>query len=68
MRLARLTAMGLPGRRDEYWRFTRPDDLNQPDAPEAAVFHSGEAPIFDAIDRLRIIFRDGVFDAEPRTI
>ena len=62
--LGRLTAMGLPGRRDEYWRFTRPDDLNQPDAPEAAVFHSGEAPIFDAIDRLRVIFRDGVFDAE----
>ncbi|MCE8441405.1 Fe-S cluster assembly protein SufD, partial [Rhodovulum sulfidophilum] len=26
--LARVQQMGLPGRRDEYWRFTRPDELN----------------------------------------
>ncbi|MCV6595424.1 MAG: Fe-S cluster assembly protein SufD [Silicimonas sp.] len=60
----RLTAMGLPGRRDEYWRFTRPDDLNAPAAPEAALFDAGEAPVYGAVDRLQIVFRDGVFDAE----
>ena len=63
--LGRLRAMGLPGPRDEYWRFTRPDDLNAPSAPEAAVFDSGdESPVFDGIDRLKIVFRDGVFDAD----
>ncbi len=61
--LARFRSMGVPGRRDEYWRFTRPDVLNQPNAPEASLFKHDEAPIFDAIDRLKIVFRDGVFDA-----
>lgn len=63
--LARFRAMGLPGPRDEYWRFTKPDALNAPEAPEAAVFDtSGEAPLFGAINRLKIVFRDGIFDPE----
>lgn len=62
--LARLQAMGLPTRRDEYWKFTRPDALTAPDAPEAALLHNDEAPIFGDLDRLRIVFVDGVFDAD----
>ena len=57
--------MGLPGARDEYWRFTRPDTLNAVDPTEAAVFQAvDEVPLFNEIDRLRIVFRDGVFDPE----
>jgi Fe-S cluster assembly protein SufD len=60
---ARLAAMGLPQRRDEYWRYTDPASLNAPDAPSAARFEAGdEAPAFDGIDRLKIVFVDGVFD------
>jgi Fe-S cluster assembly protein SufD len=63
--LARVRAMGLPGRRDEYWRYTRPDALNAPAAPIAAPFDArDETPVFDAIDRLRIVFVDGVFDPD----
>ncbi len=62
--LSRLRTMGLPGRRDEYWRFTRPDDLNAPQAPEAALFDPDEGPIFGALDRLKLVFRDGEFDAD----
>ena len=62
--LARLRAMGLPQRRDEYWKFTRPDTLTQPEAQPAAIFDHGEAPLFDDTDRLRIVFVDGEFDAE----
>ncbi len=62
--LNRLTAMGLPGARDEYWRFTRPEALNAPEAPYAAIFDANETPVFDQLDRIRIVFRDGVFDAE----
>jgi Fe-S cluster assembly protein SufD len=62
---ARTRAMGLPGRRDEYWRFTNPNDLNLVDPPEAAVFDPGdEAPAFEEMDRLKIVFVDGHFDAE----
>jgi Fe-S cluster assembly protein SufD len=63
--LERLTAMGLPGRRDEYWRYTDPASLNAPEAPQAALFDEGdEAPAFDAIDRVKLVFVDGVFDAK----
>jgi len=61
---ARLLAMGLPTRRDEYWRYTDPASLVAPDAPAAALLDAGdEAPVFGAIERLRIVFVDGVFDA-----
>jgi Fe-S cluster assembly protein SufD len=62
--LARLRAMGVPQRRDEYWKFTRPDTLIQPDAPTAAVLVTDEPPMFSAFDRLKIVFVDGVFDPE----
>lgn len=60
----RLERMGLPGRRDEYWRYTDPAALNADDAPKASVYDPGdEAPLFDRIDRVRVVFVDGVFDA-----
>ncbi len=62
--LIRLRTMGLPGPRDEYWRFTRPDALNAPLAPEASLFAHQETMLFDGIDRLRVVFRDGIFDAQ----
>jgi len=62
--LARLRVMGLPQRRDEYWKFTRPDTLTQVAAPKATALADDDAPMFDAVDRLRIVFVDGVFDAQ----
>ena len=62
--LARVRKMGLPGRRDEYWKWTRPDTLVQPEAPEAALFHMDEVPLFSERDRLKIVFVDGVFSPE----
>ncbi len=60
----RLERMGLPGRRDEYWRYTDPAALNVDDAPKASVYDPGdEAPLFDRVDRVRVVFVDGVFDA-----
>ena len=54
--LGRVRAMGLPQRRDEYWKFTRPDTLIQPEAPEAALFDAGEEPMFSGVERLKIVF------------
>lgn len=62
--LTRLSAMGLPGKRDEYWRYTDPTDLIRADAPQAVLFDaSDEPPAFDAIERVNLVFVDGVFDA-----
>ena len=61
--LARLTAMGLPARRDEYWRYTDPASLNAPEAPVAQRFDASDEPApFDGMDRVKIVFVDGVFD------
>jgi Fe-S cluster assembly protein SufD len=62
--LTRVRAMGLPGRRDEYWKYTNPETLINADAPNAAVFDAQEAPMFDGVDRIKIVFVDGVFDAQ----
>lgn len=61
---ARLDRMGLPQKRDEYWRYTDPSSLTSAEPTPAALFDAGdEEPVFGAIDRLRIVFVDGVFDA-----
>ena len=62
--LGRLRAMGLPNRRDEYWKFTQPDTLISPDAPEAALFDNDEPDMFDRADRVKVVFVDGVFDPD----
>ena len=59
--LARLDAMGLPKRRDEYWRFTDPARLLAAEV-QAAVSADDEVPGFDGIDQLKLVFVDGVFD------
>ena len=62
--LARLCAMGLPNRRDEYWRYTDPASLTAVDPIPVGLYDaSDEAPLFDKVDRLKLVFTDGVFDA-----
>ncbi|NCO85949.1 MAG: SufD family Fe-S cluster assembly protein [Rhodobacterales bacterium] len=61
--VARVAAAGLPHKRDEYWRYTDPTSLVVASAPAAAVLADTEAPVFGAVDRLRIVFVDGVYDA-----
>ncbi len=62
--LSRVQSMGLPSRRDEYWKYTRPDTLTSEAVPQAAVFESGEPDLFNAVERLKIVFVDGVFDPD----
>ena len=61
--LQRLGAMGLPEKRDEYWRYTDPERLTAPETRPAEVFRiTDERPMYEGIDRLRLVFVDGVFD------
>lgn len=61
--LARLSAMGLPAKRDEYWRYTNPAALNTVLPAPAKASGSVELPLFDGMAQLRLVFVDGVFDA-----
>ncbi|GGE41309.1 Fe-S cluster assembly protein SufD [Actibacterium pelagium] len=62
--LARVRQMGLPGARDEYWKYTNPARLTSVEPQAASLFETDESPVFGTVDRLRIIFVDGVFDAD----
>ncbi len=61
---ARFDAMGAPTKRDEYWKFTDSAPLSYDTTPHAALFRPGEIPLFTNLDRLKVVFRDGQFDAE----
>jgi Fe-S cluster assembly protein SufD len=61
----RVRDMGLPTKRDEYWRYTDPRRLTSADVVAGALHDTqGEAPAFDAFDRVKLVFVDGVFDAD----
>ncbi|MFT4015045.1 MAG: SufD family Fe-S cluster assembly protein [Paracoccus sp. (in: a-proteobacteria)] len=59
----RLQAMDLPGPRDEYWRYTDPAPFNAPQAQPLAI-PAREPVLFGDLDRLKLVFTDGAFDAE----
>ncbi|SEB96002.1 Fe-S cluster assembly protein SufD [Rhodobacter sp. 24-YEA-8] len=56
----RLAAQGLPTRRDEYWRYSDPAQLTKPEISGAPA---DLAPSFAALDAVKLVFTDGVFDA-----
>ena len=61
--LSRLSAMGLPAKRDEYWRYTDPASLLWAAPDPAKAFDPGDEPApFEQIDSLKIVLVDGVFD------
>lgn len=60
--LSRLHDMGLPGPRDEYWRYTDPRPFNAPEATALPVPQEQATPLFETLDRLTLVFVDGVFD------
>ena len=61
--LERVRALGIPDRRDEYWKYSDPRALVAPEPAPAALFEiTDESEVFGSIDRLRLVFVDGVFD------
>lgn len=61
--LGRVSAMGLPQRRDEYWRYTDPAGLLTPEPAPAALLEDRDPAVFGSVDGIRIVFVDGEFDA-----
>ncbi|MGR3492157.1 MAG: SufB/SufD family protein [Shimia sp.] len=58
----RLASLGMPLRRDEYWRFTNPAAFTALD--EESGVRSEDTDVFADADALTIVFVDGVFDAD----
>ncbi|MEZ5752431.1 MAG: SufD family Fe-S cluster assembly protein [Paracoccaceae bacterium] len=60
----RMIDLGWPEKRDEYWRYTDPARLVADAPAPAEVFAITDEPqVFEGIDRLKLVFVDGVFDA-----
>ena len=57
---ARLRGMGMPVRRDEYWRYSNPARLTDLDPP--AGIATADDSAFAARDRLRLVFSGGRLD------
>lgn len=60
--VARVHTMGLPQRRDEYWKYTRPDAFVSLENVPAGTLNRDTSP-FAALKPLTLVFVDGVFDA-----
>jgi Fe-S cluster assembly protein SufD len=60
--LDRLRTMGLPIRRDEYWRNTDPLSLVAAEPPRAAPIRDDEGPHFAEAGARTLVFVDGRFD------
>jgi len=61
--LATFNAFGAPHKRDEYWRYTDPAALTVVPTAPAALYDNDEVAMFDGVDRLKVVFVDGVYDA-----
>jgi Fe-S cluster assembly protein SufD len=53
---------GVPTKRDEYWKYTNPHKLTMIPTEPAALFSNDEPPMFESIDRVKIVFVDGILD------
>ena len=53
---------GVPTKRDEYWKYTNPQKLTMIPTEHAALFSNDEPPMFESIDRVKIVFVDGILD------
>lgn len=60
--LKTLRSHGAPHRFDEYWKFTNPATLIDPVTPPASVLKDATQRPFSGIDRIMLVFVDGVFD------
>ena len=55
---------GAPSKRDEYWKYTNPNKLTIIPTEPAALFSNDETPMFSNIDRVKIVFVDGILDLD----
>ena len=62
--LSRLSSLGLPSHRDEYWKYTNPAELLTENLNVSSVEGLEHANVFSEIEVLKIVFCDGIFNPE----
>ena len=62
--LGRLSNIGLPSHRDEYWKYTNPAEFITEKPIVSQVDGLEDANVFSEIDVQKIVFCDGVFNSE----
>ncbi len=62
--LASASEYGMPQKRDEYWKYTDPTTLTSDTPTPAAIFDADEISLFDNVDRVKLFFVDGIFNAD----
>ena len=62
--LSRLSSIGLPSHRDEYWKYTNPAELLTENLNVSSVEGLEHANVFSEIEVLKIVFCDGIFNPE----
>jgi Fe-S cluster assembly protein SufD len=62
--LSRLSNIGLPSHRDEYWKYTNPAQLLTDNFNVSSVEGSENSNVFSEIEVLKIVFCDGIFSPE----
>ena len=62
--LDRLSKIGLPSHRDEYWKYTNPTELITEKPNVSPIADSEDANVFSEIDMQKIVFCNGIFSPE----
>ena len=62
--LSRLSNIGLPSHRDEYWKYTNPAELLTGNLHVSSVECLEHANVFSEIEVLKIVFCDGIFSPD----
>ena len=62
--LSRLSNVGLPSHRDEYWKYTNPAELIAEKPKVFSVAGLEDANVFSKIEVLKVVFCDGIFSPE----
>ena len=62
--LDRLSKIGLPSHRDEYWKYTNPTELITERPNVSPIADLEDANVFSEMDMHKIVFCDGIFSPE----
>ena len=62
--LDRLSKIGLPSPRDEYWKYTNPTELITEKPNISPIDDPEDANVFSELDMQKIVFRNGIFSPE----
>tara|TARA_B100001059_G_C17777851_1_gene552337 strand:+ start:142 stop:1401 length:1260 start_codon:yes stop_codon:yes gene_type:complete len=62
--LVNLEELGLPSKRDEYWKYTDPKRFCEPLTHKIEYQNLEKGPVFEIPDCIKLVFTDGLFNSD----